>query len=170
MKIYNKTSILTIIISLVILAFSILYFNKKNISKKKTVDLTILNEIKYELKKCFLFKKYCLINSPKTYYGIQSLLNKSEDSICFFNNNCEDYKMKEIVLIIKNQSPKANKYYSFLNKYICDSKKKNEYYNYFDYLLYVSNKYSREDKKKIYKLIHLEDKIEEIKSTIISCN
>ena len=166
-----KLKIISLILIIVTL-FLTLFFNKKEVKGEKLTYVNEFKEIHYEIKKCFLFKKYCFINSPKTYKLLKAKVNNlllNEDCL---NLNCErklSVKEKLGMSIIEDQSFKLKKIKKLIFATNCSKIDKINYYNYIKYLSLLSSVQDREQKRKVFKNLNLKKNLEFIREKIILC-
>lgn len=146
--------------------------SSKEVKKEQVIDFTELEAFQHEIKKCYL-KKYCLINKSRLHKDILRLSKEKtskEKEDCFLNKDCTENNKIHIITLVRNQSPKMNRFYSYLNNNICSPVKKAEYYNYFNNLIYMANIFNKEEKIKMYRNIKLENMIKDIKEEITNCS
>lgn len=157
---------------LTILLFALLttFFLNNNKSNKKIVKdqkVQQFEEIYYEIKKCFLFKKYCLINYPKTYHSLTKVMTDWKlNQDCIFRKECSytNLDLKGMSLIF-HQSKRLKKYKSMFD--VCE--KSNEDWKYIEYLTLSSSLIDKEQKQDIFKNLDLKVKLEEIRKDLVRC-
>lgn len=168
----NK-KILSLFLLLIMSIVLIIMFSKNN----KTIDTSILlkeefNEMHYEFKKCFLFKKYCFINSPKTYKLLMlKMRNTQYEEDCLKKMKCNllSQKNKIGISFIEKQSRKLRKFKKIINSNNCKMREKDNMFNYIAYMSLYSSIIERKEKKEIYKNLNLKNNLDKIRLYILNC-
>jgi antitoxin component HigA of HigAB toxin-antitoxin module len=164
----------TFLLSLFILLLGVVFFfnarkdiNQPDLLKKEFKD------IYYELKKCYLFKKYCFINSPKTYKILKIKMEGFKyNENCLKKMKCKILSQQDKIGIsyIVKQSQKLNIFRNVIGNTHCSIKQKDNVFNYISYLSLSASLIERNEKKEIFNTLNLKNNLETIRLDLLNCS
>lgn len=168
----KKILLLSLIISFIGL-LTYVNFKKGDKVLKENQNKEFINNVYYEIKKCFLFKKYCFFTSPRNYYNLKN--NNADfkiDNECLYKNKCEGLTDKELKWMSyqKKQSVRLKKIENYLNKLNCNNDSDKKLFKFINYLSFSSSLIEKRHKTELFFNINLKKQLNEYLVKLDNCS